>query len=117
MYGLDKGTDLAFLLGRTLIQVCVGLYQVILNFDGDVTISIEGRFEHEPPSETRHRGGVPEAAKSLVDLLGKEIRGVEVGDGGTLQIWFSGGDLLSLLDSNATAESYQIQGPSEDIIV
>ena len=45
MYGLKQETDLTFLATAELQQVCVGLYQVILNFSNDTTISIESEYE------------------------------------------------------------------------
>src|SRR5207237_8419413 len=67
MYGLPSNTDLSFLVGRQLAQLCLGQYQAQLRFDGDVTISLEGEFsldgQRRPISE----------AHVLYVLLGLEI--------------------------------------------
>jgi hypothetical protein len=44
MYGLKKTIDLGFLMGREVGQVAIGTYQVVLGFDEDVTIAVEGEF-------------------------------------------------------------------------
>jgi hypothetical protein len=46
MYGLDKDMDLSFFSEKELLQVCVGEYQIIIRFDGDITLSLECTFEH-----------------------------------------------------------------------
>jgi hypothetical protein len=39
MYGLSKDLDLNFLNGREVVQVAIGIYQIIFGFDEDVRIS------------------------------------------------------------------------------
>jgi hypothetical protein len=46
MYGLDKDNDLSFFLEKQLEQVCFGWVSINLNFDGDITLSLECTFEH-----------------------------------------------------------------------
>lgn len=41
MYGLPADINLEFLVGRELIQVAVGLHEIVLVFDDNVSISIE----------------------------------------------------------------------------
>lgn len=43
MHGLDDSTDLAFLVGRTLLGLRIGRYQLILEFD-DAEIGVESRL-------------------------------------------------------------------------
>ena len=47
MYGLNPEINLSFLVGRELLQVCIGIHQVQLHFDKDVSISIEGQRPQE----------------------------------------------------------------------
>jgi len=42
MFGLPSDFDASFLEGAMVLQVCIGLHEVILNFDGDISITIEG---------------------------------------------------------------------------
>lgn len=117
MYGLDKATDLTFLVGKGLVQICVGLFQLILNFDDGVSISIEGEVEHIPVAKPPQSGSLQRVGCCLGDLLGKKIRGFEINDGGMLELTFSDGNTLRLYDSNPDAESYQITGPARNIVV
>jgi len=117
MYGLQKDVNLKFLNKRELLQVCVGLFQVILNFDEDVSISIEGRFEFVLEGRSTERAQLPEAASPILRFLGSRISDVRVQDGGTLELAFSNGAVLRLYDSNLDAESYQISGPAKLIVV
>jgi hypothetical protein len=41
-----EDVDLSFLNGRELVQVRIGLYQVIFNFDEHVAISVERKFRY-----------------------------------------------------------------------
>ena len=60
MYGLSEDEDLSFLIDRELGQVCVGKFQVNLNFDNQTSISIECEFsfrgadDHGPYEENRN---------------------------------------------------------------
>jgi len=117
MYGLDKTVDLAFLVGKQLTQVCIGLYQLILNFEDGISISVEGVFEYDGTTGSAGDGGPHHAACSLLDAIGKEPEEVQVIDGGTLVLKFRNGGDLRLVDSNEATESYQIVGPNSDIVV
>ena len=117
MYGLDKATDLTFLIGKSLTQICIGLFQLILNMDNGLSISVEGAFEYIVPGRAIQSGELPGSACFLVELLGKKIIGVDIASGGTLVLMFENGSHLRFLDSNPDAESYQITGLDKDIVV
>jgi len=120
MYGLKKQIDLTFLNGRELIQLAVGLYQVIFRFDEDVAVSVEGEFRYfDGQAEWIWR---PEPGSSLiaartVALLGATIESLESNANGTLALTFSCGHRLTLADSSREYESYQITRPGETIVV
>src|SRR2546423_309973 len=40
MYGLPPDADFAFFRGRTLLQICVGAHDLILNCDEDISITV-----------------------------------------------------------------------------
>ena len=48
MERLDPTTDLSFLLGKALEQVCRGSYQLQLNFTDESSIAIETTTEYRP---------------------------------------------------------------------
>ncbi len=110
MYGLPNDLDLSFLVGVTLLQVCVGANEVILHFDGEVSITIESRFRvrgtngHDAVFEDK-----PSSAASLAELLSDSIVDCLGHQDGTLRLSFAKGGLLEVYDSLEHYESYQIQ--------
>lgn len=118
MYGLKKDIDLTFLIRREIIQVAIGMYQVLFNFDEDTSIAVEGRFEYTTNASTvEWRPGNPLAACSAVKLLSARIEAVEPLQNGTLRLTFSNGDCLAIYDVSAEYESYQISRMGETIVV
>jgi hypothetical protein len=117
MYGIDKNLDLGFLIGKNLLQICVGSFQVILNFDANVSISIESTFDCGSEEKSKRAGNLPEAAPSLFHLLGKHIKEVNVESEGTLALTFSDDTIVRIYDSNSASESYQINGLKDNVIV
>ena len=118
MYGLPKDSDLSFLLGKELIQICLGLHERMLHFYEDITITLECEVK---VSNLKDDGG--EACAScpgdaeLLKILGSRITGVTNKGGGELALTFSNGSILMMFDSNSDYESYQISGPTGTIIV
>ena len=118
MYALDPSVDLTFLKDRELIQVAIGLYQVIFAFDEEVTLSVEGKCEYcSSNGSVVWTPGASAAAAGTVDMLGQKITGVHRKDGSTLELTFSGGDRLVVFDVGKEYESYQITRRGETIIV
>ena len=118
MHGLQKETDLAFFIEKELLQVCVGLYQVILNFSDEVDIKIESLFNHKNSNESLTKENIlPGSAISLLRLLGCTVSESSNIGNGTLELKFSNGDLLHIFDSDTGYESYQINSPDSKIIV
>lgn len=117
MHGLNKSIDLQFLKSREVIQVAIGIYQVIFAFDDDVTISVEGRFEYISSSGAcEWRPGASHVAATTVNLLGKTVKAVQGQEDGTLELVFSNGDRLVIRDANKEYESYQITRRGETIV-
>jgi hypothetical protein len=119
MNGLPKTTDLTFLLGQELTQVCVGVHQTILHFDGDTSITLECKFA---VSKVAEAGGEAcaysrSAAVDFLKILGSRISRVTNNGNGELEIAFSDGTLVVMFDSNTNYESYQIVGPAQTIVV
>jgi hypothetical protein len=118
MNGLAKNVDLSFLVGRELIQIAIGIHQVIFSFDEQVTISIEGEFSLKTNEGlTTWTPGAPRAACPAIDLLGTSIDSVDAREDGTLQLFLSDGSRLTILDANKEFESYQICRPGMTIVV
>src|SRR5579871_1407834 len=103
MYGLPKDKDLGFLVGRELVQVCIGLHQTVLAFDQDTSISVECEFE------ILDRTGDRSSDKArFLALLASHIATVENRGAGELVLCFSDGASVRIRDSNPNYESYQI---------
>ncbi len=118
MYRIPDNTDWSFLVGRELLQVCIGLYQVSLKFDAEVSINIECSFDHLAARSSLSLGSsLPERATSLVSLLGKKIAGATSRDGKTLSITFLNSETLEIHDSNDSFESFQVIAAGREIIV
>jgi Family of unknown function (DUF6188) len=108
MYGLAKDTDLTFLLRQQLERVEVSEYQAQLHFTGSICISIEGECEIDKQ---------PVTYAQLTQLVGNSVFGVTIQNDGTTNVVFVDGKRLSILDSNAHYESYQITAPGVTLVV
>ncbi|GAB0105873.1 hypothetical protein JMUB6875_48550 [Nocardia sp. JMUB6875] len=63
-------------------------------------------------------GQVPiEAAPALVAFIGHAVVNVEYETNGTLELTFSNGQLIRILDSSEHYESYQIHNSGSTIVV
>jgi Family of unknown function (DUF6188) len=118
MHGLKKQLDLRFLIGRELIQVAIGTYQVIFNFDEDTSIAVEGLFEYTSKANSiQWQPGAVIVAASTVSLLAARVETVDAQPDGTLKLAFSNGDCLIIRDASTEYESYQISRRGETIVV
>ncbi|MDH5459217.1 MAG: DUF6188 family protein [Nitrospinota bacterium] len=118
MYGLNKKTDLSFLIERQLEQVAIGLHQVQLNFDQDVSISLECKFDHTSNGKSLITSeNLPSSASSLLQLIGSKLIRVENHGNGDIEITFSDQNIVKIFDSNKSFESYQISSPSINLII
>ena len=119
MYGLDTTIDLSFLIGRETIQIVVGQFQVIFNFNESVSISVESEFRlmSQAGDVSTWQPRVPQAAAVALRLLGVKVEKVSGQTDGTLTLTFSNGDILIILDSSKEYTSYDITCPGTTIVV
>jgi hypothetical protein len=120
MYGLNRDIDLSFLKGREVEQIAIGVYQIMFAFDEDVRISVEGRFSYFDGQREwvwEPEPGASQIAAQTVTLLGATIEKFEGHANGTLELVFSNGCRLTILDSSSQYESYNITRPGQTIIV
>lgn len=117
MYGLKKNIDLSFLIGREVIQVAIGMFQVQFHFDKEATISVESEFEYvSNGNPSRWSPGAPAAAAPALRLMGSAIQDVKGAEDGTHSVTFLNGDRLIVKD-NKQYESYTICGGPGGVIV
>jgi hypothetical protein len=118
MYGLKREVDLTFLRGREVVQLAIGMHQVIFNFDEDISISIEGAFEYSSHASCSvWRPGAPLIAAATVNLLTTRVEAVDGHEDGTLDLKFSNGDRLLIRDTSREYESFQISRRGGIIVV
>jgi hypothetical protein len=118
MYGLPDNTDLNFLTGARLLQVCVGENEVIANFDLEISIMIAST------ARVAGRAGLSDSLDSatelgiaLFPLLGCAIEGASGTSNGTLQLAWDDGTIVEIFDSFEDFESYTLRNGADLIIV
>jgi hypothetical protein len=117
MYGLSHDINLAFFEGKTLLQVCVGAHDLILNFDG-IRVTVTSSIGLLGSGGVVHRYAVfTQAASALMTLLNQKVVSVEGDDAGTLTLTFDTGKKVFIYDDSKEYESYIIQAGEQSIIV
>src|SRR5207244_1074661 len=98
-------------VGREVLQVCIGLHQVSLRFDDEVSMDIECAFDHATTEGLPPGSGLPQKAARLVSLLGSKVAYVSSEAGKTLIVRFTNKETLKIYDSNEVYESFQVIAP------
>ncbi len=118
MYGLPKDLSLEFLFGQTLLQVCIGAHDLILNFDNDVSMTVTSRIGCAGADATEHEyDDFKKAASDLMVFLNQTIAKAEGREDGTLRLAFDTGETLTIYDDSAEYESYTIRHGEKVIVV
>lgn len=118
MHGLPADLDLTFLQGIVLLQVCTGANEVILNFDGDVSIAVESKCRVRDASGRETAFNHPRSSSAaLTELLSDVVTEALGSTDGTLRLAFSRGAIVEIYDSNEHYESYQIRHGSRTYAV
>jgi hypothetical protein len=119
MYGLPDDTDLSNLIGCTLGQISFSQFQLIFTFRPDATISVEGRCQLASTDQNvlaTWENSAPSDIGIFGRLLERSILNVEIASN-TLVLHFCGELKLSIFDSNADHESYQITTPGRTLVI
>jgi hypothetical protein len=123
MYEIPSNVDWSFLVGKEVVQLCIGSYDIQLNFHGDFNISM---FVDQPTKSFHHTtthtntctvGGVPGGAITLISLLGATVQRVVVENSRILALYFSNHEELRLYETGDGYESFTISGPNVRLIV
>lgn len=119
MYSIPSNIDFNFMYRRELLQICVSKYNLILNFDDNLQVSMECSFAIVESSLSDLKTYQTESSiTELISLLGFEILGVNYDGNGNLALHFSNGTSLEIYNSNGSDfESYQISYRDKNIIV
>lgn len=118
MYGLPSNVDLAFFKGKALLQVCIGAHDLILNFVGDISVTVTSSI-----GCTTSGGSIQQyddfrrAAPAVITLLDHSVVLADGDEAGTLTLTFDGGGGLAIYDDSEQYESYTIKNGSKMIVV
>ena len=118
MYGLPQDVNLAFFNDKTLLQACFGAHELILNFDGDVSLTVTSSVSCVAPDGTMQRyDDFCQAAAEVLALLNRTVLFAEGDAAGTLTLRFDGGQKLVIYDDSKAYESYIIKNGGQIIVV
>ena len=114
MYGLKADVSTAFLVGKKLIQVRIGEFQVQLCFEeDDVVIAADCNVSIDDQRYEEMRA----LAEPLASLLGTVTSRVDNPGNGDLVLRMSNGRSVVFHDSNAEYESYTVSWKGGYIVV
>ncbi len=118
MAALPRDTDLSFLQGKMLSQVCIGATEVNLHFDDDVSIEIAQGVGHRSAGELMaiYKTSIP-AAPMLTSFLLQSIVKWSVEPLGTLVLEFSNQETLEIYYNDEAVDSYAISSRDKSIVV
>jgi hypothetical protein len=113
MHGVPVDLDLSRFEGATLIQICIGEYQVQFHFHPQGSISIEGKWELRDLAgallDASLQTNEERDAYRLHVLLGKRVAGSFVNAPNSFSLRFESGATLMVFDESEEYESFSIQ--------
>lgn len=121
MYGVPANLPLAMFENATLIQICLGEFQLQFHFQSaehamqnltGPSISVENDWELlDGSGETVDRGQstTEREAYKVHRLLGKQVVGTELDSPRSFALKFEGGHVLRIFDDSEKYESFSIQ--------
>jgi len=110
MHGLQvTESELSFLNGAIVSQVCVGQNEMILRFDNDVTITVTSEVICFYSTETSVRfSDFSRGASVVCSLLGQAVLGLTISDAGRQLLLDFGDTSFVLIDDCEEFESFTI---------
>jgi hypothetical protein len=122
MYGLPKGVDLSFFVGKRLDSVSFAEFVMFFNFDDNVTVTLGSSFLHQQSKDAESpkfddRQSVPVKHSALMQLVGRSVVSATGDDEGTLTLCFDDGQRLSFFEDRCPYESYTFSDGEHEYIV
>lgn len=118
MYGLPRDINLGFFNGKELLQACFGVHDIILNFDGDVSVTVTSSLGcMGPGGSIQQYDDFRQASPAVLVLLNQTVLAAEGDEAGTLTLKFDGGGMLAIYDDSKNYESYTINNGGKMIVV
>ena len=108
--------DLKDMLNNKLLQVCIGEYCIILKFDDDIEINIEGNYKTDLNGKiSQSSASSPLKSAMLLNFVGKSITGFKVNKN-IVHLFFGDHQSIILLPSESEYESFCITIDDDRII-
>lgn len=117
MYGLPSDTDLSFLHGAQLDQVCISQNEVILHLHPEVEIMIASTIELGGEQGGRILEDPRDQGLAICSRLGERIERAEGTSEGTLRLFWTSGHSIAIHDTWTEFESYTITQGKMVIVV
>ena len=116
MYGFSADDAWGVLVGRELLQVCVGAHHVRLIFDSETELGVEGRYEAgSGEAEGATQQGSP--SDRLLRLVERRVVAVSIEGPQAIRIGFASDGWLKIHDDRAGYEAAELRAPGVHIIV
>jgi membrane protease subunit (stomatin/prohibitin family) len=111
MYGFDKKRLPFFLKGRELLQICLGMNEIIFHFDEDcsVTVLSTEEFFNKNPDLSMEKLRKTVLGRSVSDVYFTNIREISIVFGGSFSI--------AITDDRMEFESVVFKNGDEFIVV
>ena len=113
MHGVPKDLDLSHFVGKTLIQLGIGEFQVQFNFHPHSNISVEDDWELYDSYGSVVDRSVPNDQRAeyrLHRLLGQEVVGWQIDPPRSFSLRFANDLVLRVFDNSRQHESFSIDG-------
>jgi hypothetical protein len=119
MYPLPEDFQSSYLVGKCIESICFAEFHISLNFSGEVTLQIEGRYEFKTASGIVERhGAFPIEQSSLPSVVGDTVKALEFDrPSGDLTLLFARDARLHIHGDSGPYESYILSSKSGDIFV
>jgi hypothetical protein len=116
MFGLPKDFPYEQIRGAKLLQVCIGMHDIIFNFTDNISISINSSIESGLSDHIRYIDFRKSAAE-VSKLIDESISNASSSNGRDLELLFSNGHVLKIIDDSSEYESYIVNLKSKLIVV
>ncbi len=119
MYAPPEENDLKALSGRTAEMVCFAANCVYIHLSNNALLSIEGTFRlqtEEGDSDTGE-ASFPLSGSKLMRIVGQKTDHVQSLSDGTLILYFTNGDILTVSGDNGPYEAYHIRYGDREITI
>jgi hypothetical protein len=118
MHGVPRDLDLSGFVGKALVQVCLGEFQVSFNFESGHLISVEGRWEVLDPQGVmldHSRENAERDAYRVHRLLGRTVTAFALDPPSSFSMMFEDAYVLRVYDDSEAYESFSIQPGNLDV--